>query len=59
MEVYALMENVTNSVDYWETVLNLYSNEDDAILEQAKLEQEQDPRDRDCTSWSIQTMEVK
>jgi hypothetical protein len=59
MKVHALIEHVTNSVDYWETVLGLYSNEDDAILEQAKLEQEQDPLDRDCTSWSIQEMEVK
>jgi hypothetical protein len=53
MKVHALIEHVTNSVDYWET------NEDDASLEQAKLEQEQDPLDRDCTSWSIQEMEVK
>lgn len=36
--VYALMKNYDNGVDMWYDALALYLNEDDAILEQIKLE---------------------
>lgn len=56
MKVYALISIYFDQCDFWENIIDLYSNYDDALMQQIVLEQDNTDADQ---SWSVSEMSVK
>lgn len=56
MKVYALVSIYFNQCDFWENIVDLYSNYDDALMEQIVLEQDNTDSGQ---SWTVREMSVK
>ena len=56
MKIFALYEYVYNGCDSWETIIDLYRNEDDAI--EHLLREEATEHNEEYENWFIKELEL-